>query len=96
MANPIVTFKTSKGDISIEVFEDKVPITAASFLEYVKSGFYDGTTFHRVIPGFVIQGGGFAPGMEQKKTRAPIVNEASKTSITAARALAPAIVSSGA
>lgn len=78
MANPIVTFKTSKGDISIEVFEDKVPITAANFLGYVKSGFYDGTIFHRVIPGFVIQGGGFVPGMEQKKTRAPIVNEASK------------------
>lgn len=78
MGNPIVIFKTSKGEITIEVFEDKVPLTAGNFLEYVRSGFYDGTIFHRVIPGFVVQGGGFAPGMQQKKTRAPIVNEASK------------------
>jgi len=78
MANPVVHFLTSKGAITIEVFEDRVPVTAANFLEYVQSGFYDGTIFHRVIPGFVIQGGGFAPGMEQKKTRAPIINEASK------------------
>lgn len=78
MPNSTVRFITSKGDITIEVFEDKTPVTAANFLEYVKSGFYDGTVFHRVIPGFVAQGGGFAPGMDQKKTRAPIVNEAAK------------------
>jgi len=78
MPNSIVQFITSKGDIKLEVFEDKTPITAANFLDYVKSGFYDGTIFHRVIPGFVAQGGGFVPGMDQKKTKAEIVNEAAK------------------
>lgn len=78
MANAKVKFETSAGPILIEVFEDKVPVTAANFLEYVKSGFYDGTIFHRVIPGFVVQGGGMVPGMEQKSTKAPIVNEAAK------------------
>ncbi|HEY9054625.1 MAG TPA: peptidylprolyl isomerase [Rectinemataceae bacterium] len=78
MPNPTVKFITSLGDIEIEVFEDKTPITAANFLNYVKSGFYDGTIFHRVIPNFVAQGGGFVPGMDQKRTRTPIVNEASK------------------
>lgn len=78
MANSKVLFITSLGEIELEVFEDKTPVTAANFLEYVKSGFYDGTIFHRVIPGFVAQGGGFVPGMEQKKTRDPIVNEAAK------------------
>ncbi len=76
MPNSTVKFITSLGDIEIEVFEDKTPITAANFLDYVKSGFYDGTIFHRVIPGFVAQGGGFVPGMDQKRTRAPIANEA--------------------
>jgi peptidyl-prolyl cis-trans isomerase B (cyclophilin B) len=78
MANPVVTFITSKGTIKIEVFADKVPVTAANFLDYVNSGFYDGTIFHRVIPGFVAQGGGFVPGMDQKTTKSPIVNEAAK------------------
>ncbi len=78
MANSKVLFITSLGEIELEVFEEKTPVTAANFLEYVKSGFYDGTIFHRVIPGFVAQGGGFVPGMEQKTTRAPIVNEAAK------------------
>ncbi|MFA5851680.1 MAG: peptidylprolyl isomerase [Spirochaetales bacterium] len=78
MPNSIVHFITSKGDIKLEVFEDKTPVTAANFLDYVKSGFYDGTIFHRVIPGFVAQGGGFVPGMSQKDTKAPIVNEAAK------------------
>lgn len=78
MPNSIVQFITSKGDIKLEVFEDKTPITAANFLDYVKSGFYDGIIFHRVIPGFVVQGGGFVPGMDQKKTKAEIVNEAAK------------------
>ncbi len=78
MPNSIVQFITSKGDIKMEVLEDKTPITAANFLNYVKSGFYDGTIFHRVIPGFVAQGGGFVPGMDQKNTKDPIVNEAAK------------------
>jgi len=78
MPNPKVQFITSLGELTIEVFEDKTPITAANFIDYVKSGFYDGTIFHRVIPGFVAQGGGFVPGMDQKKTKNPIVNEAAK------------------
>ena len=78
MPNSTVKFITSKGEITMEVFEDRTPVTAANFLDYVRSGFYDGTIFHRVIPGFVAQGGGFVPGMEQKKTKAPIVNEAAK------------------
>lgn len=78
MPNSFVKFETSKGPILIEVLEDDVPLTAANFIEYVKSGFYDGTIFHRVIPGFVVQGGGMTPGLEQKRTRAPIVNEAAK------------------
>src|ERR1700688_354050 len=57
MANPTVTFKTTMGDIRMEIFEDKVPKTAANFLGLVKKGFYNGLTFHRVIPGFMIQGG---------------------------------------
>jgi peptidyl-prolyl cis-trans isomerase B (cyclophilin B) len=76
MPNSRVVFVTILGEITIEVFEDKTPITAANFLEYVRSGFYDGTIFHRVIPGFVAQGGGFVPGMDQKKTKDPIKNEA--------------------
>ncbi len=78
MANSHVKFETSAGPILIEVFENEVPVTAANFIEYVKSGFYDGTIFHRVIPGFVVQGGGLVPGMTQKTTRSPIVNEAAK------------------
>jgi len=75
-ANPLVRMTTSVGVIDIEVFPDEAPETAANFLAYVDAGFYDGTIFHRVIPGFVIQGGGFTPGMRQKQTRAPIKNEA--------------------
>lgn len=78
MPKKTVKFITSKGEITMEVFEDKTPITAANFLDYITSGFYDGTIFHRVIPGFVVQGGGFVPGMDQKRTKAPIVNEAAK------------------
>ncbi|MBI3586496.1 MAG: peptidylprolyl isomerase [Ignavibacteriales bacterium] len=74
--NPQVLFSTSLGDITIELFADKAPITVKNFLAYVDSGFYNGTTFHRVIPGFVIQGGGFTSGMVQKKTFPPIKNEA--------------------
>lgn len=72
----MVVFSTSHGDIKLELFEKEAPITVANFLSYVDSGFYDGTIFHRVIPGFVIQGGGFNEDMEQKSTEAPIKNEA--------------------
>ena len=78
MPNSMVKLITSLGEIELEVFEDRTPVTAANFLDYVRSGFYDGTIFHRVIPGFVAQGGGFVPGMDQKKTKNPIANEASK------------------
>ena len=71
-----VRMTTSQGDIVIELDSAKAPQTVANFLNYVKSGFYNGTIFHRVIPGFMIQGGGFEPGMQQKPTQAPIKNEA--------------------
>ncbi len=70
-----VQLQTSKGDITLELDDAKAPASVANFIEYVKSGHYDGTVFHRVIPGFMIQGGGFEPGMRQKATRAPIQNE---------------------
>lgn len=78
MPNSLVRFETNLGNIEIEVFNDQTPVTATNFLDYVTSGFYDGTIFHRVIPGFVVQGGGFVPGMDQKRTKNPIVNEAAK------------------
>ncbi|RUO30477.1 peptidylprolyl isomerase [Aliidiomarina sanyensis] len=71
-----VTFYTNHGEIELTLFADKAPETVANFVQYVRDGFYDNTIFHRVIDGFMIQGGGFEPGMEQKKTRAPIKNEA--------------------
>jgi peptidyl-prolyl cis-trans isomerase B (cyclophilin B) len=74
--NPIVTMATNKGIIRIELNGEKSPITTKNFLEYVNDGFYDGLIFHRVIPGFMIQGGGFDPQMKQKGTKAPIKNEA--------------------
>lgn len=74
---PVVVMETTLGDIKIELFPEKAPITVKNFLAYVESGFYDGLIFHRVIPGFVIQGGGFEPGMKKRTpTRAPIANEA--------------------
>ena len=76
-ANSIVVMHTSLGSFKIEVFEDKSPITAQNFLGYVKDGFFDNTIFHRVIPRFMIQGGGFESGMKQKKTKAAIKNESS-------------------
>ncbi|HYP69183.1 MAG TPA: peptidylprolyl isomerase [Thiobacillaceae bacterium] len=72
----MVKLHTSLGIISLELDAEKAPITVENFLKYVKDGFYDGTIFHRVIDGFMIQGGGFGPGMTQKPTRAPIENEA--------------------
>ena len=71
-----VTLETTHGNIVIELDADKAPETVKNFLNYVNSGFYDGTIFHRVIKNFMIQGGGFQPGMIQKPTEAPIQNEA--------------------
>ncbi len=75
-ANPQVLLETSKGKIVIALFPDKAPGTVKNFLDYVTSGFYDGTIFHRVIPNFMIQGGGFTERMKQKETKGPIKNEA--------------------
>ncbi|MCE9872228.1 peptidylprolyl isomerase B [Hafnia alvei] len=72
----MVTFHTNHGDIVIKTFDDKAPATVANFLEYCREGFYDNTIFHRVINSFMIQGGGFEPGMKQKETKASIKNEA--------------------
>ncbi|HWN07446.1 MAG TPA: peptidylprolyl isomerase [Steroidobacteraceae bacterium] len=72
----MVRFETSHGDFSVEVDEESAPVSAQNFLRYVDEGYYDGTIFHRVIPGFMVQGGGFAADMEQKPGHAPIQNEA--------------------
>lgn len=72
----MVVLKTNYGDIKIELFADKAPNTVANFLQYVEDGTYNNTIFHRVISNFMIQGGGFAPGMDEKTTRASIENEA--------------------
>ena len=71
-----ITLHTNFGDITLELFNDKAPVTAANFLQYCRDGHYNGTIFHRVIDGFMIQGGGYAPGFEEKDTRASIKNEA--------------------
>ena len=73
---PVVVLETSQGTIEIELDPEKAPVTVQNFLTYVDAGFYDGTVFHRVIPGFMIQGGGFDAKLSQKATRAPIKNEA--------------------
>jgi peptidyl-prolyl cis-trans isomerase B (cyclophilin B) len=72
----MVVLHTNHGDITLELDEKRAPKTVANFLEYVRSGHFDNTLFHRVIDGFMIQGGGFAPGLKQKPTRAPVDNEA--------------------
>ena len=74
--NPQVIMETSKGTIVLEVFPDEAPETVKNFLQYVRWGHYDGTIFHRVIPDFMIQGGGLTPGMKKKTTEMPIQNEA--------------------
>lgn len=74
----MIVLKTNLGDIKIKLDFDNTPITANNFLEHVKSGFYDGTIFHRVINNFMIQGGGFLPGMKQKSEQLSIENEAEK------------------
>ena len=71
-----VTIETTMGSITLELDETKAPVSVANFLEYASSGHYNGTIFHRVIPGFMIQGGGFTKAMDQKPTRKPIKNEA--------------------
>jgi cyclophilin family peptidyl-prolyl cis-trans isomerase len=76
-ADPQVDLRTNLGTIRLELYPAKAPKTVENFLQYVKDGQFDGTVFHRVIPGFMIQGGGFDKDFRQKKTRAPIVNEAS-------------------
>lgn len=74
--NPRVIFETNMGTMILELYPEKAPVTVKNFLNYVDSGFYNGTIFHRVIPGFVIQGGGFDNEMEKKKNNPPIKNEA--------------------
>jgi cyclophilin family peptidyl-prolyl cis-trans isomerase len=74
--NPVVLMKTSMGDVKIELDKAKAPVTVDNFIAYVNDKFYDGTIFHRVIPAFMIQGGGFDKDMNQKKTKPPIKNEA--------------------
>ena len=72
----VITFTTTLGPIVIELFEEEAPVTSKNFLEYAESGFFNGTLFHRVIPGFVIQGGGMTSGMVNKEGNPPIMNEA--------------------
>jgi peptidyl-prolyl cis-trans isomerase B (cyclophilin B) len=79
-ANPQVDLDTSAGKIRIELYPDSAPKTVENFLTYVKAKHYDGTQFHRVIPGFMVQGGGFSSDFQQKPTRGPIQNEAEQTS----------------
>jgi peptidyl-prolyl cis-trans isomerase B (cyclophilin B) len=76
MPGTIVVLETSLGTIELELDADKAPATVANFVSYVEDGFFDGTIFHRVIPNFMIQGGGFEPGLKQKKAKSPIKNEA--------------------
>jgi len=74
--NPVVVIDTSMGPITIELFKDQAPVSVANFLQYVQQGFYAGTIWHRVVPGYVIQGGGYTPDLGEKPTRPPIQNEA--------------------
>lgn len=75
-ANPQVVMETSLGTIRLELFAKEAPISVKNFLDYASSGFYNGTVFHRVIPGFMVQGGGFTSDLTEKKTNPPIKNEA--------------------
>jgi cyclophilin family peptidyl-prolyl cis-trans isomerase len=72
----MIRFETTLGEFTIELFEKEAPVTAANFLKYIDDGFFDGTIFHRIVPGFVIQGGGFTEDMSQKSTHPAIKNEA--------------------
>jgi cyclophilin family peptidyl-prolyl cis-trans isomerase len=75
-ANPQVVVDTSLGSFTIELFQDKAPVSVENFLQYVREGFYAGTIFHRVVAGYVVQGGGYTPDLSEKPTRPPIQNEA--------------------
>jgi cyclophilin family peptidyl-prolyl cis-trans isomerase len=74
--NPVVVISTSMGDITVELFKAQAPVSVENFLRYVSEGFYSGTVFHRVVKNFVVQGGGYMPGMVEKATHPPIQNEA--------------------
>jgi peptidyl-prolyl cis-trans isomerase A (cyclophilin A) len=74
--NPVVVMTTSMGDVTLELFKTEAPVSVQNFLQYVNDGFYSGTIFHRVRKGFMIQGGGFTPSLQEKPTRPPIQNEA--------------------
>jgi peptidyl-prolyl cis-trans isomerase A (cyclophilin A) len=74
--NPVAVISTSMGDITVELFKEQAPVSTENFLRYVRDGFYGGTIFHRVVRGFVVQGGGYQPGMVEKPTHPPIQNEA--------------------
>ena len=74
--NPVVVVSTTMGDITLELFKDHAPVSVENFLRYAQEGFYEGTIFHRVKPGYVVQGGGYTPQMVEKTTRPPILNEA--------------------
>lgn len=76
LKRPMVALETSMGTIVVELYQDEAPLSVANFLQYVRDGFYEGTIFHRVEPGMVVQGGGFNAAMERKQTRDPIPNEA--------------------
>ena len=93
--NPVVRMTTSLGVVEFELLPERAPATVKNFMDYVAAGHYDGTIFHRVIPGFMIQGGGFEPGMRQKDTREPVRNEAdnglrnTRGSVAMARTMEP-------
>lgn len=74
--NPVAVISTSMGDVTIELFKDRAPVSVENFLRYASEGFYEGTIFHRVVRGFVVQGGGYTVEMQEKPTREPIQNEA--------------------
>ena len=74
--NPVAVISTSMGDITVELFKDRAPVSVENFLRYAAEGFYPGTIFHRVVKNFVVQGGGYSQGMVEKATHAPIQNEA--------------------
>ena len=78
--NTIITIKTTSGNIKLELFDDKAPITSENFKQYIKSGYFTNSIFHRVIKDFMIQGGGFTPEMQEKETLPPITNEAHSAS----------------
>ena len=81
LTGSVVVFETSLGPIRVELFADKAPVTVRNFLDYADRKFYDGTIFHRVIANFMIQGGGYEPGLKEKPTKEPIKNEAAQRSV---------------